>query len=801
MANSYNVDDILAEVNRKKGTDRKAAQTFSEAPPQKRTPKDETQAHFSLKGMTGEFEAAAAHTDKKDAAREVTRTDLPAAKASGAWAESGKTQVIPAFKSEEEESFQRRRQQKVHQFMQQSFPAIDDIGPESPVDEDDEEEELGSLSQFFGGLHRENRNDEAFAPPITEAAPKKKKRSSGEKQESAGRGTGEKAKAAKKAKEGVLVKKSREETSPKAKAKQQEDEDGEYNRPSDARDVRHDILQIKRSLSTRLIVTGICTVISLYLSLCNLYPIPLLNPICPEVNMKIYLMVNLIVLVIAALAANAVIGSGLVSLFTLKADHDTPAALCVLAVIAHGVALIMNSDAISTGESSFYFLVAALTLFANTVGKRMMIVRIEKNFAVASSEGDKRGEYLLDNPELAAALAHGQGFAEPYIAYSAKIGFPEKFLKLSYSDDYSENLSRYISPIFMLFALALSLICKLVFHQTAIEAMTVFCVVLCVASPLTPTIIGNLPLLRASKSLAGERAFISGYDAVDAFDEMNCVAIDARELYPTSSVEISGIKALAQSRIDEAILDAASISFKANGLLSAAFLEMIGNKQDILLPVDELRYEDNGGLLANVNGKEVLLGKRSMMERHGIGLPPEEYEKKLTKGGKKALFVANSGEATAMIIVGYRPDPKAQKWLAALARKELSLIVSTCNPAITAKKISSDYRYPKEFIRIVPADLSDSLAAVTAYRDRGEAYIVSPCGTSARLRALAAVHTLHHSIMMGTVLQMAGLILGYALVAFMAFTGAVDSLGFGQLAIYQCFWAAAVILLPNMKKI
>ena len=60
-----------------------------------------------------------------------------------------------------------------------------------------------------------------------------------------------------------------------------------------------------------------------------------------------------------------------------------------------------------------------------------------------------------------------------------------------------------------------------------------------------------------------------------------------------------------------------------------------------------------------------------MMERHGVGLPPEEYEKKLTKGGKKALFVANSGEATAIIVVSYRPNPKAQKWLAALARKEL----------------------------------------------------------------------------------------------------------------------------------
>ncbi|MBP1577148.1 MAG: hypothetical protein J6C75_01565, partial [Oscillospiraceae bacterium] len=485
---------------------------------------------------------------------------------------------------------------------------------------------------------------------------------------------------------------------------------------------------------------------------------------------------------------------------TLKADHDTPAALCVLAAIAHGIVLVMNSDSVSTGESGFYFFVAALTLFANTIGKRMMITRIERNFAVASAEGEKRAEFMMTDGEFAANLAHGQGFAEPNISYSAKIGFPEKFLKLSYSDDYSENLSRYISPIFLLFAAALALTCKFAFDRTGVEAMTVFCAVLCVASPLTPTIIGNLPLLRAAKALNPEKAFISGYDAVDTFDEVNCITLSAKELYPAANVEVHGIKALAQSRIDEAMLDVASISEKANGLITEAFLEMIGNRRDMLLPVEQMYYEDNGGISAIVGGKPVLLGKRAMMERHNIMLPPEDYEKKLTKGGKKALYVANSGQVTAVVIVSYRPDPRSQRWMAAFARKELSIIVSTSDPSITAKKISKDYRYPKEFIRIVPGDMADALAATTAYREKGAAHIVYGMASHTRLHALAVVASLHQSIMIGTVLQMAALILGYALVAFMAFTGAISSLGFGQLAVYHLIWAAVILLLPNLKK-
>ena len=50
-------------------------------------------------------------------------------------------------------------------------------------------------------------------------------------------------------------------------------------------------------LSAMAFSDGLLTVLAvllLYLSLCNLYPIPLLNPICPEVNMQVYLLVNLL---------------------------------------------------------------------------------------------------------------------------------------------------------------------------------------------------------------------------------------------------------------------------------------------------------------------------------------------------------------------------------------------------------------------------------------------------------------------------------------------------------------------------
>lgn len=805
MASNYNVEDILAEVQRKKESVSKASLDPAPAPERPKTSakkKQNSAAPFQLKGMTGEFETPkrsnggfekpetspfaknAQAAKEPDRASVATRTDLPTNRGAASGTVGDKTRVIPAVRPQEDDGLHLRRQEKIQKFMQDSFSAIEE---QSAPDEtnDADPDRIEGIGQYFGGL-RQSRT-------LTEAAPGKKA------------GAGAKGKSAKKAKKVREQAPPPSRTNPSTKARKappvEEDEEGEYTSPADARDVRYDILSIKRGLSTRLLITGGCVALLLYLALCNLYALPLLNPICPEVDMRVFMMVNLVVFVISALAANAVIGGGLVSLFTLKADHDTPAALCTLAVIAHGVALIMNADQIHTGESSFYFVVAGLTLFANTVGKRMMILRIERNFAVASVDAQRTGEYLLSGDKLADKLAEGQGFSEPAIAYPVKVDFPEKFLKLSYSDDYSESFSRYITPIFLLFAVGLSLVCWLAFDRSPLEAFTIFCVVLCMASPLTPTIVGNLPLLRAAKGLSREGAFISGYNAVETFEDMNCVAVDSGELYPAGAVEMHGIKAFAQSRIDEAILDAASLMCRVDGLLKNIFMEMIGNKSDILKPVTDVVYKDGKGLGAQVDGKMVLIGNRALMSAYGVEMPSQDYEKKYVKGDREILYLANSGEVTAMFVLSYRPNPEVARWLQVLAKKELSLIVHATDPNITPKKIAADYRYPEEFIQVIPSELRERYLTLTAPKERAKAYVMSLAGTAIRLRALAAIHTLKQAMVVGTVLQMAGLVLGYALVAFLAFTGAMSAIGFGQLMIYQLFWTAAIALIPNMKKI
>ena len=61
---------------------------------------------------------------------------------------------------------------------------------------------------------------------------------------------------------------------------------------------------------------------------------------------------------------------------------------------------------------------------------------------------------------------------------------------------------------------------------------------------------------------------------------------------PAQSVVLHGIKTFQGKRVDDAILDAASVVCATNSVLKNVFLTIINQKTSLLLPVSSVQYED-----------------------------------------------------------------------------------------------------------------------------------------------------------------------------------------------------------------
>jgi|GEM_PF-6657468 len=647
----------------------------------------------------------------------------------------------------------------------------------------------GEKMPFIVTIDEDNEDDLSSLLPPEEPAPTERERRAAEKKAA----RMEKAESRRKKKEAAVPE------AEEAPSLSIAPDATEYRTAQDVHTVRDELAYLHRTLRTRLVVVGICFALSLYLSLCNLYPLPLFTAVCPETNMTAYLVVCLAPLFLAAAFSYPVLGNGVISLFTRRAGHDTPAALCVFAVLAHTIALLA-SGSFSVARSDLYPAVAVLTLAANAFGKLRMVRRIECNFAVLTSGDELIGENLLRGGELAERLTGLHGEEDLALVYPARIGFAENFLSQSYSEDYSERMCRVAAPLMLIFSALSSLLCWLVFKQGPLGGVTVFCAMLCMSSALSETLVGNLPLWRAAKALTQEGAIITGYAVTDELGEMDAAAVDACELYPAGAAVLHGIKAFRQDRIDSAIVDAASVLNASDGVLRDVFLETIGGRSELLRPVSRLSYEQGEGLCAEVDGRKVLLGSRDLLLAHGVPVISADVEAKYVKEGRAPLYLAEDGEPTALFVVGYRVSKHVANKLHALAKKGIRLVVHSTDPNLTPERLERDFGYPAELAAFVPPSLRGEYLDLCRPRERAQAGALSVRGSRVRLRLLAALHTLRASIRLGTLIQTAGLLFGYALTALLAFFGSVGSLGFVQILLYQFFWLAAAIGLPALMR-
>ncbi|MGN0625116.1 MAG: hypothetical protein ACI4I8_02510 [Oscillospiraceae bacterium] len=574
----------------------------------------------------------------------------------------------------------------------------------------------------------------------------------------------------------------------------------DFRTPADIAPIRHDLKASLFSINTRIAVTAVLFVITLYLALAQTAALPLPAFMALETQPRIYMIANLALVIIAALVCNTTVGGGLASLLTMRADGDSLAALAVISTIVQGVAVAAFPQKLQEQPLGLFFTAAVFGLLCNVWGKKMILSRIEGNFKIVSSDRPKKAVLYLKNKELSRELSRGMDLNPPNLAYACKTGFLTRFLEQSYEPDSSEGLFRIIAPMIALCSLVVGGV-SYYLTRDIFTALTTFSAVVCIASPVTATLYANYPMRRAQKSLSKEGAQLTGFEAVDTFSAINGVTVDASELFPSDNVLLHNIKMFEKRRIDEAILDASSALCSFDGTIKNVFMKIIQGKMEILKKVENLVYEEGMGLSAWVDGKRVLIGNSALMRHHEIYTPSADYEAKYRTGGRELIYLSNSGELTAMFVVSYQPDPQIAQELYELERKGIGLIVRSTDPNLTAEKIAQVYDLPVEMVHVIPAKLHSDFDILTSQKDTAPSGLSFTGGAASLFHGVTAAVSVKSAIAMGTVLQIVGILLGYGIMTVFTLLGAMQNVNGLAVVAFQLLWGAGTILFSNLRKI
>ena len=580
----------------------------------------------------------------------------------------------------------------------------------------------------------------------------------------------------------------------------------EFETYDEAPKILSDILQVKSNLFLRLCVLLFTGLSSLLITIANDLELPVIRVFDRAVSPSAFLFSNTIMGLLALGVSYTIMTAGLKNMFTRQPDNDSIAAVGIFISVIAGIATLFEPDSIRDCYYHVYISAAIVGLIFNTLGKMMIVQRAEKNFRYVAGEFDR---YAVRSVDSSTAVNFGRGAvpSNANMAAMRKTEFVDDFIKNSYAPDVSDDFAKISAPLILIAGLLtglLSFVCDK--HAgTAVEkiyvALAAFSGTVTMCSSLSLILAVNIPINRASNKYLQYSSVILGYSAVDEYSDTNSILVDAAQLFPKESVELVNLKLLSTDPLDECILMAASLAFRADSMLKNPFYKILKGKLDMLYPVESYIFEDERGLSGWINNKRVLLGTRKHMEDHSIdGLPPVSKEEEYGRGNI-ILYLSISGVISTMFVIKVSSSVSVSKWMKALEREGVVTIVRNIDGFITESYLEKLFDLDHGSIKLLPFRYHNEYEEEVGYKERESSSMLCSGSFPAFAMLITGVKRIRSTAQLGIAIQVGSVALGAAICIISMFLGSFSQITPTLVIVYHLVFSAITLLMLSSKKV
>ncbi len=495
-----------------------------------------------------------------------------------------------------------------------------------------------------------------------------------------------------------------------------------------------------------------------------------------------------------------ILESGITSLFKLEPNREIPLAAGYLLCLLQTLGQLLFPKGLANVNIQFYMPVGLMLLGFGWLSRAMTLKTAAINAKFALSDYDKYVCQPVDNSRLAADMTKGlmEGYSVPVI--NRPTDLLGDFLPISLGSDSSDSAGRTLGLIGIVAGAAMAGFTFL-FTQHKNLALTAAAAMLLVLAPMTNLFATAHPLRRGARLLNRVSALANGEQCTQDGGEVNAVVIDAADLLPSDCVTLSGIKTSKGMRIDEAILDAASILVQSGSILSHIFLEIIGGRKDLLRKVDSISCEDGMGITAWIGKKRVLIGNRELLESHGVRTPSEAYEQKFRKEGCDLVYLSSAGNLTAVFVITLEPSQDADNAIQMLLENDILMTVHTVDSIVTKNRLAQLYYCEPSCFKILPARLEEE------WKDRRTLVKMKPATLANNGSFLSMAASLMVSrrmrvmMMVSNIIQLVSVLLGAGLVLMLAVMESMSQFSAPVLCGYLLLWLGVDLLIQKLVRI
>lgn len=585
----------------------------------------------------------------------------------------------------------------------------------------------------------------------------------------------------------------------------------DFNYYGDVEDVGRDIYDLRSIITSRVFILAVTAFMSIYITICDQFSLPIAGFLTAR-NIRTYILVHLILGLISMFASWPVMTNGLKKLFTFKADGDSMSAATVVTCMVSMIPALIAPQMIGIENIHIYMPVGILSLFFNSWGKHLIMRRAARNFKFVSKNFDRHGVTYVMDEERAERITRGTLGDFPILASMRKTDFLTDFLRYTYSSDMTDQYCRTAAPLvlFVSFLITMFLVYFCKGTYLSLESLgfgfSIFSMIVCAASCVSLPLVCNVPLENVSKNALKNKGIMLGYQSVDDFYDTNSILVDAETLFPQGTVRLDGIKVFSNTKLDEALLEAASLTEHGGSIMSQLFDDVAAEGQKTQYRIENYSYEEGRGMCGWIRNKRILFGNRELMTSHNIeGLPTKSKEAEYSIGRKEVLYLSISGNLAAMFVVELVADRYVKKWAKLLCKNKICLFVKSVDPCINEKLLYHLFDVPDSMSKVIPEKLHEDFNDETKKAVRLSASMATTGRFASLAELIIGTKNVHFSAIIGLILQTASILLAFAISMALIMSKAFQSSSYiyltaAAITAYNIIWTVITYIAVKFKK-
>lgn len=295
------------------------------------------------------------------------------------------------------------------------------------------------------------------------------------------------------------------------------------------------------------------------------------------------------------------------------------------------------------------------------------------------------------------------------------------------------------------------------------------------------------------KKLYSHGATVIGERAFEQYKTPACLIINDRDIFSGSGkVQLGGIQGYSDTKIELALGYAAAIFTKLDCPLGKVFTDAASD-YEVSDDVD-IAFITDDGIEAAVEGVSVLVGNYNFIKEYDL-LP--EGENGVFENDDCYIYIAVENETCIRVQLCYTPSKEFERALRALLRKQVNVIIKTCDPNINMRLFERlmdiDRIMPIRIMRIKNAE--EAKYDLTSDCSTG---IVTTGGLRTLAYAFSSTGRVCGAVRGGIAVSAALAIAAMAFIISISVTTGFVGISSPLLLAYQLFWCLPVLLIDKI---